>query len=129
LLRFTCVIVSVSPLNGVRQRLTPSHGAACESWPWPWPWLWAALLVPWLPLTAACDDVAVNVWALAAIAEPPELILSVRKPKTEFWRPAKLPPECDPDPLGWWLLGCGARKKLFVVSLVPKLYKKKKGNN
>ncbi len=80
--------MSVSPLYGVRHRLTPSHGAACEPWPWPW----TALLAPSLPVTAwaaalilatPCDNnVAVAVWALSARIEPP----------------------------GWRPFGCGATK-------------------
>jgi len=100
----------VSPLYGVRQRLTPSHGAACESWPWPW----AALVAPWLPATAPCDPVVAAVWDFAIRAELLELILLVRKRKS------------DPDALGWRPFGCGATKKSFFVSLVPKLYKRKK---
>jgi hypothetical protein len=50
-----------------------------------------------------------------------ELILLARKRKIDFWRPAKLPSAYGPDPPGWRPFGCGATKKLFVASLVPKL--------
>ena len=106
LLRFTCVIVSVSPLNGVRQRLTPSHGAACEPWPWP-------------------VDVAAVVWALTAVAaELAVTVLPVWEAEIDVFGLVKLLSACGLDPLAWLLFGCGARKKLFVVSLVPKPYKR-----
>ncbi len=94
----------MSPLYGVRQRLTPSHGAGCDPWPWPW----AALLAPWLSVTAPW--LPVRAFALSASLAT----LALTRLASEFFS----------DLAAWRPFGCGARKKLFVASLVPKLYEK-----
>lgn len=95
----------MSPLNGVRQRLTPSHGAGCEPWPWP-------------------AELVATEWALAAGTELVALVLLLSEPTFDCLELVKGVDECDTS--GWLPFGCGARKKLLVVSLVPRLYIKEK---
>lgn len=86
--RLVRVTVSTSPLNGVRQRFTPSHGAAWAPWPCPWP-LATAAVCPWAafaPTFAAID-------AKSGVAEV-----------------ALLSPAAVIDPPGWRPFGWGARK-------------------
>jgi len=103
--------------------LTPSQGAAWESWPE------IAWLAPWLLVAEPCDNVAAAVWAWAARVELLELSLLEKKRNSDVERPVELPSEWEADPPGWRPFGCGATKKLFVVSLVPKLYIRRKDKN